>query len=98
MKSLLVVFAVAAPLSFAAHLQPASAAPFGAASALAQTSATEALQPVHWRRYRHCHGSRYGRRWCHGGYRPQRCVRAPVRVCREGRGCRTRFEMRCRRW
>jgi hypothetical protein len=27
------------------------------------------VQQIHWRSYRHCHW-RYGRRYCHGGYRP----------------------------
>lgn len=48
---------------------PASAAPLGAATAAAvQPAATNGIEKVHYRRYRHCH-YRYGKRWCHGGKR-----------------------------
>jgi hypothetical protein len=98
MKSLLVALAVAAPLGLAMAVAPASATPLGAAAALAHAAPDAAVRKAHWRGYRHCHGSRRGR-WCHGGYRaPRRCVRVPVRVCRYGRGCWTRVELRCRRW
>jgi hypothetical protein len=46
----------------------ASAAPLGNVEELrADGATTSALQPVHWRRYRHCHW-RHGYRRCHGGY------------------------------
>jgi hypothetical protein len=46
---------------------PASALPTGASSAAVLQSSTSAVEKVHVRRYRHCHGPR-GHRWCHGGY------------------------------
>jgi hypothetical protein len=47
----------------------ASAAPVGAIGKAVSTEQTNTLQQVHYRPYRHCHRGRYGRRWCHGGYR-----------------------------
>ena len=46
---------------------PVSAAPISASAAAALQSSTSAVEKVHVRRYRHCHGPR-GHRWCHGGY------------------------------
>jgi len=46
---------------------PVSAAPISASAAAALQSPTSAVEKVHVRRYRHCHGPR-GHRWCHGGY------------------------------
>ncbi len=53
---------------------PVSAAPISASAAAALQSSTSAVEKVHLRRYRHCHGPR-GDRWCHGphygtGYYP----------------------------
>lgn len=47
----------------------ANAAPVGAIGKAISTDQSTSLQQVHYRRYRHCHRNRYGRRWCHGGYR-----------------------------
>jgi hypothetical protein len=98
MKKLLFALVVPMFVSFAASSTPAEATPLAAAAALAQAAPDGLVQQAHWRRYRHCHRGGYGRRWCHGGYRhrPRRCVRVPVRICRYGRGCSVRYELRCR--
>jgi hypothetical protein len=49
-----------------AHAAPMPAAGLAKSIAVDQTG----LQQVHWRPYRHCHW-RWGRRYCHGGYRPR---------------------------
>ncbi len=47
----------------------ANAAPVGAIGKAVSTQQTSTLQQVDYRPYRHCHRGKYGRRWCHGGYR-----------------------------
>ncbi len=47
----------------------ANAAPVGAIGKAVSTEQTNNLQQVHYRSYRHCHRGKYGRRWCHSGYR-----------------------------
>ena len=57
----------AAAASFA---PAANAGPLGAFQKNSNVERSD-LQQVHWRGYRHCH-RRYGRRYCHGGYRGYR--------------------------
>ncbi|WP_139247811.1 hypothetical protein [Hyphomicrobium sp. CS1GBMeth3] len=54
----------AASLSFGGAANAAPVGPIGKALATEQIN----LEQVHYRPYRHCH-RRYGRRFCHGGYR-----------------------------
>lgn len=60
------VFAVAA-LQFGGTA--ANAGPVVAGFAKSTVVDRAELQQVHYRPYRHCHW-RWGRRYCHGGYRP----------------------------
>lgn len=65
MKATILAAAMAAAsLSFGGAANAAPVGPIGKALATEQMN----LQQVHYRPYRHCH-RRYGRRWCHGGYR-----------------------------
>lgn len=70
MKNLLGAIAIAA-LGFFAMPDRAEAAPVVDAAALAPLAQLGGgdLEQVHWRRYRHCHRNRWGRRYCHGGRR-----------------------------